>query len=266
MSDSEKPKVRVVRRVPSGNLQSGAKAEAPPSPSRNSGGWAMFAPVPRGLEDALSEELQKYGANRSISCPAACISAVRAKPAISRICTRVWPRASCCVSRHATYRNEADIYQIASDVDWSKRFDAGRTIRVYVTAIRAPIKSLEFITLKVKDAIVDRFRVDTGSRPSINTANPDVRIHLFLTADEATLYIDTSGEPLWLRGHKVAKVEAPLKENLAAGILQITAGSPAFLCSTPCAAAARSCLRPHSKASLTPPACLAMQANSAWSA
>ena len=139
----------------------------------------------------------------------------------SRLATRILLRVA-----HASYRNEADIYQIASDVDWAKRFDADRTMRVYVTAIRAPIKSLEFITLKVKDAIVDRFRVDTGRRPSINTANPDVRIHLFLTATEATLYIDTSGEPLWLRGHKVAKVEAPLKENLAAGILQIAGWKP----------------------------------------
>jgi putative N6-adenine-specific DNA methylase len=125
-----------------------------------------------------------------------------------------------------SYRNEADIYQIASDVDWSKRFDADRSIRVYVTAIRAPIKSLEFITLKVKDAIVDRFRADTGRRPSVNTANPDIRIHLFLTAEDATVYLDTSGEPLWLRGQKIAKVEAPIKENLAAGILKIAGWQP----------------------------------------
>ena len=226
MSDSEKPKVRVVRRVPSGALQSGAKADAPPAPSRNSGGWQMFAPVPRGLEEALGEELQKYGAKQIHIVPGGVhFSGTRETCYLanlhSRLATRILLRVA-----HASYRNEADIYQIASDVDWAKRFDADRTMRVYVTAIRAPIKSLEFITLKVKDAIVDRFRVDTGRRPSINTANPDVRIHLFLTATEATLYIDTSGEPLWLRGHKVAKVEAPLKENLAAGILQIAGWKP----------------------------------------
>jgi putative N6-adenine-specific DNA methylase len=226
LSDSEKPKVRVVRRVPSGTLQSGAKADAPPTASRNSGGWSMFAPVPRGLEEALSEELQKYGAKQLHIVPGGVhFTGTRETCYLanlhSRLATRILLRVA-----HASYRNEADIYQIASDVDWAKRFDADRTMRVYVTAIRAPIKSLEFITLKVKDAIVDRFRVDTGRRPSINTANPDVRIHLFLTADEATLYIDTSGEPLWLRGHKVAKVEAPLKENLAAGILQITGWKP----------------------------------------
>ncbi|HWU84906.1 MAG TPA: THUMP domain-containing protein [Rhodocyclaceae bacterium] len=186
----------------------------------------MFAPVPRGLEEALAEELQKFGAKQTQIVPGGVhFGGTRETCYLanlhSRLATRILLRIA-----HASYRNEADIYQIASDVDWGKRFDPDRTIRVYVTAIRAPIKSLEFITLKVKDAIVDRFRADTGRRPSVNTANPDVRIHLFLTATEATLYLDTSGEALWLRGHKIAKVEAPLKENLAAGILQLAGWQP----------------------------------------
>lgn len=226
MSDSEKPRVRVVRRAPSGTLQSGSKAAAAPAPSRHSGGWQMFAPVPRGLEEALSAELQKFGAKQLHIVPGGVhFNGTRETCYLanlhSRLATRVLLRVA-----HASYRNEADIYQIASDVDWARRFDADCTIRVYVTAIRAPVKSLEFTTLKVKDAIVDRFRADTGRRPSVNTANPDVRIHLFLTAEEATLYIDTSGEPLWLRGQKIAKVEAPLKENLAAGILQLAGWTP----------------------------------------
>lgn len=186
----------------------------------------MFAPVPRGLEEALVEELQKFGAKQTRIVPGGVqFSGTRETCYLanlhSRLATRILLRVA-----HASYRNEADIYQIASDVDWSKRFDADRSIRVYVTAIRAPLKSLEFITLKVKDAIVDRFRADTGRRPSVNTSNPDVRIHLFLTAEEATLYLDTSGEALWLRGQKIAKVEAPLKENLAAGILQLAGWKP----------------------------------------
>lgn len=186
----------------------------------------MFSPVPRGLEEALAEELQKFDAKQIHIVPGGVhFSGTRETCYLvnlhSRLATRVLLRVA-----HGSYRNEADLYQIASDVDWAKRFDPSLTIRVYVTAIRAPVKSLEFITLKIKDAIVDRFRADTGQRPSVNTANPDVRIHLFMTAEEATLYIDTSGEALWLRGQKIAKVEAPLKENLAAGILQLTGWKP----------------------------------------
>ena len=111
-------------------------------------------------------------------------------------------------------------------MDWSRLFSVDRSIRVYVTAIRSPLKSLEFITLKVKDAVCDRFRAETGRRPSVNTKNPEVRIHLFITDQQATLYLDTSGEPLYLRGHKLAKVGAPLKENLAAGILRLSGWQP----------------------------------------
>ena len=139
----------------------------------------------------------------------------------SRIATRVL-----CRLASADFRNEADIYKLAYDIAWPQLFDVSRSIRVYVTAVRAPFKSLEFITLKVKDAVCDRFRADLGKRPDVNTAAPDVRIHLYVTDRVATLYVDTSGEPLWLRGQKIAKVAAPLKENLAAGILRLAGWTP----------------------------------------
>ena len=101
-----------------------------------------------------------------------------------------------------------------------------RSIRVYVTAVRSPFKSIEFITLKVKDAVCDCFRVRWRQAAEREYAEPDVRIHLFLTDETATLYLDTSGEPLWQRGHKLAKVAAPLKENLAAGILRLAGWTP----------------------------------------
>ncbi|MDP2169004.1 MAG: THUMP domain-containing protein [Rhodocyclaceae bacterium] len=126
----------------------------------------------------------------------------------------------------ADYLNEADIYQLANGVAWPKLFKVEHSIRVYVTAVRAPFKSIEFVTLKVKDAVCDRFRADCGLRPDVNTAAPAVRIHLFVTDKTATLYLDTSGEPLWLRGQKIAKVAAPLKENLAAGVLRLAGWTP----------------------------------------
>ena len=181
-----------------------------------------FATCPRGLEALLAEDLAAAGGKDVKVVPggAGCLGTLEAGYRInleSRIATRVLWRMT-----QGSYRNEADIYRLAYDIDWTRLFSVDRSIRVYVTAIRSPLKSIEFITLKVKDAVCDRFRADTGRRPSVNTKHPEVRIHLFITDQQATLYLDTSGEPLYLRGHKLAKVGAPLKENLAAGILRLS--------------------------------------------
>ena len=91
---------------------------------------------------------------------------------------------------------------------------------------RAPLRSLEFITLRIKDAACDKFRAQTGSRPSVDTVQPDVRIHAFLDAERFTIYLDTSGEPLFKRGSRQIAGEAPLRENLAAGILKLAGWTP----------------------------------------
>lgn len=185
-----------------------------------------FATCPRGLEALLAEDLAAAGASGIATVPggASCRGDLRTACRInleSRIATRLLWRVA-----QGDYRSEADVYRLAHDVAWPNLFSVDRSIRVYVTAIRSPLKSIEFITLKVKDAVCDRFRADTGRRPSVNTKSPEVRIHLFLTDRRATLYLDTSGEPLYMRGHKLAKVGAPLKENLAAGILRLAGWAP----------------------------------------
>ena len=186
----------------------------------------FFAPCPRGLEPLLQGDMTAIGASHvkivpgGVSFTGSWETCYRANLE-SRIATRVlWRLAS------GPYGNETDIYRLAYNVPWPVLFSVDKTIRIYVTAQRSPLKSLEFITLKVKDAVCDRFRAEDGQRPSIDTKNPDVRIHLFLNEREATLYLDTSGEPLYQRGHKIAKVEAPLKENLAAGILRLSGWKP----------------------------------------
>jgi putative N6-adenine-specific DNA methylase len=122
---------------------------------------------------------------------------------------------------HASYRNEQDVYDAAYAVPWQRWFAVERSIRVDVTGIRSPLKSLDFITLRIKDAVCDRFRLECGSRPSVDTRAADVRIAAFLDAHHVTLYLDTSGEPLYKRGYRCERGEAPLKENLAAGILAL---------------------------------------------
>jgi putative N6-adenine-specific DNA methylase len=183
---------------------------------------SFFSPCPRGLEALLADELGAVGARDVAAVPGGvgfsgdwpCCYRANLE---SRIATRVLWRVA-----QGRYRREEDIYRLAHDVAWHALFDVGQTLRVDVTAIRSPLRSLDFITLKVKDAVCDRFRAECARRPDVDTRNPGVRVQVFLTADEATLYLDTSGDPLYRRGFKQARVEAPLKENLAAGILMLT--------------------------------------------
>jgi putative N6-adenine-specific DNA methylase len=127
---------------------------------------------------------------------------------------------------HRPYRSENDLYALASDVAWEIWFTTRQTFKVEVTAQHSPLQSLNFAALRVKDAVADRFRHKSGVRPDVNTQWPDVRIHLHLTTDEATIYIDTSGEPLFKRGWREDKGDAPLKETLAAAMIAASGWDP----------------------------------------
>jgi putative N6-adenine-specific DNA methylase len=120
------------------------------------------------------------------------------------------------------YRDEEDIYNICNKVKWQEWFHVGNSLKVATTAINSSLRSLEFITLKVKDAICDYFVATVDARPDVNKQSPDVRIYNFLTKDTITIYLDTSGEALFKRGYRQNHLEAPLKENLAAGLIQLT--------------------------------------------
>ncbi|GAA5174384.1 class I SAM-dependent RNA methyltransferase [Niveibacterium umoris] len=186
----------------------------------------FFSPCPRGLEPLLADELTALGAqyvkpvHGGVSFAGDWALCWRVN-LDSRIATRVMWRVA-----ERGYRSEDDVYALAREQAWEKYFAVERTLRIYVTAIRSPLRSLNFVTLRVKDAICDRFRDLRGQRPSIDTEAPDVRVYAFLTAETCTLYLDTSGEALTRRGFKRAKHEAPLKENLAAGILHLTGWQP----------------------------------------
>ena len=186
----------------------------------------FFATCPRGLEALLVEDLAAAGGFEPLAVPGGAHFAgdwpvCYAANLHSRVATRILWRVG-----HGAYAREDDIYRLALETTWPRWFTPARTLRVDVTAVKSPLKSLEFITLRIKDAICDRFREETGERPSIDTREPDVRVHAFLTADRCTLYIDTSGAPLYQRGLRQKTVEAPLKENLAAGILRLTGWQP----------------------------------------
>ena len=188
---------------------------------------AFFAPCPRGLEALLAQELRALGAAELAEVPGGVAFAGDWRIGYganlhSRIASRVLWRIA-----QFRYQNEHDVYDAARGVDWPAYFGAGLTLRVHVTAQKSPLTSLEFVTLRIKDAICDRWRDATGSRPSVDRARPDVRVHAFLEADSGALYLDTSGEPLFKRGWRRHALEAPLRENLAAGIVQLSGWTPA---------------------------------------
>lgn len=186
----------------------------------------FFSPCPRGLEALLADELRGFGATDAeilhggVMWSGGWTACYRANLE-SRLATRVLWRVG-----RGRYQGEIDIYKLAYSLTWAKWFTPDDSIRVAVTAQQSPLKSLEFITLRIKDAVCDHFRTVVGRRPDVDTANPAVRIHAFLTRDMVTLYLDTSGEPLYKRGFKTASVEAPLKENIAAGILRLSGWQP----------------------------------------
>ncbi|MEI7464333.1 MAG: THUMP domain-containing protein [Burkholderiales bacterium] len=117
------------------------------------------------------------------------------------------------------YRDEQVLYDLAASVDWTQWITPQHTLRVDTTAHRSPLRSLNFAALRIKDAVCDSLRDATGERPSVDIRNPDLALVLHLGEERAALYVDTSGEPLFKRGWREDKGDAPLKETLAAAML-----------------------------------------------
>ena len=185
-----------------------------------------FATCPRGLEELLVAELKAAGAQVVRQLPAGVLFMADAAAEMranltSRIATRILRKVG-----YTRYRKEEHIYRAALDLPWPEWFDVHKTIAVKVGAQNAPLKSLNFITLKIKDAICDRFREETRERPSVDTEAPDVPVYAFFTPDAVTFYLDTSGEPLFKRGFKREASAASIKENLAAGLLLLSGWEP----------------------------------------
>jgi putative N6-adenine-specific DNA methylase len=187
---------------------------------------SFFASAPRGLEPLLVQEIASLSGQETEAVAGGVLfrgdwATCYRVNLWSRIASRVLWRVGAF-----DYHNEEDLYAAVKSLDWPQHFRIERTLRVNVTAQKSPLKSLEFATLRVKDAVCDRFRDLLGRRPDVDRAAPDVRIHAFLEEARATLYLDTSGEPLFKRGWRQGTAEAPLRENLAAGIVMLSGWQP----------------------------------------
>ena len=181
-----------------------------------------FATCPRGLEALLEGELKQAGAKEIKLTDggvgfAGDLHVCYAANLHSRIATRILMQVG-----FGKYATEDDLYQAAYQINWPNWFDVKHDFMVKVTGVKCPLKSLDFATLRIKDAVCDKFRQVVDSRPYIDTKTPAVRIHAYLTADAYVYYIDTSGDALYMRGNRKATIEAPLRENLAAGILHLS--------------------------------------------
>lgn len=208
-------------------MQRQTERRVTPMPSaRRTPGRHFFASCPTGLEEVLLHELAGLGAEQPHATrggvsfegtPELCYRINLESRIASRVLWRVF---------HAPYRNERDVQEAAQALAWPDWFEASRTIKVKVSARSCPLKSLDFVTLTIKDGVCDKFRAITGRRPSVETRRPDIRIDAFLDAARLTLYLDTSGEALFKRGYRRSPTEAPLRENLAAGLVRLAGWTP----------------------------------------
>lgn len=186
----------------------------------------FFATCPRGLEDALVAELRTLGAGNARAIPGGVhfegdtVLGMTANLQ-SRLASRILQRVA-----QASYRTEEDLYRLAHDTPWEQWHPPTTSLRIDVTGVGAPVRSLQFAMLRIKDGLVDRLRARFGERPSIERQRPDRRVFAFLDVQQCMLYLDWSGESLFKRGWRRDGVDAPLKENLASGLLALSGWSP----------------------------------------
>ena len=180
----------------------------------------FFLPCAAGVEALLTAEVQRLLPDRQVHTLRGGV-ALDGEPAdvmVLNLELRLAQRVLVEVAE-GEYRDEQSLYELAGTVDWTQWITPQHTLRVDTTATRCPLRSLNFAALRIKDAVCDQLREATGERPSVDIREPDLALVLHLGPERAALYVDTSGEPLFKRGWREDKGDAPLKETLAAAML-----------------------------------------------
>ena len=179
----------------------------------------FFASCPKGLEYLLAEELLALGCTHATAAMAGVNvegTLADAQRAVlwSRLASRVlWPLTDYdCADEHALYAG-------AAAVPWQEHLGTEQTLAVDAHVSGTAITHARYAAQRVKDAVVDVLRAQTGERPSVDVEAPDLRINLVVRKGRAILSVDLGGGPLHRRGYRRAQGEAPLKENLAAAVL-----------------------------------------------
>ncbi|HTT08692.1 MAG TPA: THUMP domain-containing protein [Gammaproteobacteria bacterium] len=187
----------------------------------------FFATAPKGIASLLADELRQLGAGDVVERVAGVAFTGNLELGY-RAC--LWSRTAGRVllelARFEAPTPEA-MYAGVQTMDWSEHLAPTGTLAVDFHSLRSQITHTHFGALKVKDAIVDQFRMRHGGRPSVALERPDVRVSLVLDRDQAVLSLDLSGESLHRRGYRIDSVIASLKQNLAAALL-LRCGWPAI--------------------------------------
>lgn len=188
-----------------------------------------------GLEELVEDEIEKFGGT-AITRRQGAITWTGSLETGYRAC--LWSRFASRILLELARFEVSDpdaLYTHAATVRWDDHFTAKSTFAVHTTLVSAAISHSQYATLRVKDAVVDQFRRQTGRRPDVNISNPDIRLNLHVQGTDASLSLDLSGESLHRRGYRTGGGEAPLKETLAAAIvhfsgwLQRTSDEPILL-------------------------------------
>lgn len=181
--------------------------------------FELIAKTFMGLEEVLAQELTQLGAN-NVKIGRRMVSFTGDKEMMYRANFQLHTAIRILKPiKHFRASSADDVYEAVKNIDWSNYIERGKTFSVDSVVYSEEFRNSRFVTYKVKDAIVDQFRETTGTRPNISISNPDIRLHIHISDDQATLSLDSSGESLHRRGYRQETTEAPLNEVLAAGMI-----------------------------------------------
>ena len=181
--------------------------------------FKLIAKTFMGLESVLAEELTNLGAN-NIEIGRRMVSFTGDKEMMYRANMQLHTAIRILKPiKEFKALSADDVYEQVKAIDWSDYIGLKSTFAVDSVVFSEEFKHSKFVAYKVKDAIVDQFRERTGMRPNVSVTSPDIRLHIHIAEDKATLCLDSSGESLHRRGYRQESVEAPLNEVLAAGII-----------------------------------------------
>ena len=182
----------------------------------------FYAQIPGGLEVEGASELESLGAQHVE--PAHRGASFRADSEVLYrvcLCARLVARVLAPILSFEC-RTPEGIYGWAREVAFEDFMDVSDRFAVHANVSGTRITHSQYASLKVKDAIVDRFRDRVGSRPSVDRHHPDVGFHLHVAGTHATLSLDASGGAMHRRHYRLGSVQAPMQENLAAAIVQLS--------------------------------------------
>ncbi len=181
--------------------------------------FELIAKTFMGLEEVLAQELTQLGAN-NVKIGRRMVSFTGDKEMMYRANFQLHTAIRILKPiKHFRASSADDVYEAVKNIDWSEYIERGKTFSVDSVVYSEEFRNSRFVTYKVKDAIVDQFRETTGTRPNISISNPDIRLNIHISDNQATLSLDSSGESLHRRGYRQETTEAPLNEVLAAGMI-----------------------------------------------